>query len=132
MEPSAVPNQAVWESSICDSTYPCLHVTIQVCEICGAAAVNVIGGQASEASNAIITSMGVSSAPERIIYPPYPCSKLSSSIYRDGAASKCVPINTLASDIFSLCPLTSSGSSATADPFCAITDLETFQHPSRA
>ncbi|MCE3217179.1 hypothetical protein HAX54_010898 [Datura stramonium] len=34
-----------------------------ICEICGAAAVNVIGGQASEASNAIITSMGVSSAP---------------------------------------------------------------------
>ncbi|CAN4098782.1 unnamed protein product [Withania somnifera] len=34
-----------------------------ICEICGAAAVNVIGGLASEASNATTTAVGVSSAP---------------------------------------------------------------------
>ncbi|CAN4101008.1 unnamed protein product [Withania somnifera] len=34
-----------------------------ICEICGAVAVNVIGGPSSEASNATITAVGVSSAP---------------------------------------------------------------------
>lgn len=35
----------------------------RICEICGAAAVNVIGGQVSEANNATITNVGVSNAP---------------------------------------------------------------------
>ncbi|XP_015077342.1 uncharacterized protein LOC107021240 [Solanum pennellii] len=34
-----------------------------ICEICGAVAVNIIGGQASEPSNATIATVGVSSAP---------------------------------------------------------------------
>lgn len=35
----------------------------RICEICGAVAVNIIGGQASEPSNATIAAVGVSSAP---------------------------------------------------------------------
>ncbi|XP_016494784.1 uncharacterized protein LOC107813976 [Nicotiana tabacum] len=34
-----------------------------ICEICGATALNVTGGQANEANNATITTMGVSNAP---------------------------------------------------------------------
>ncbi|KAK6788182.1 hypothetical protein RDI58_016707 [Solanum bulbocastanum] len=39
------------------------EVCLRICEICGAVAVNVIGGQASEPSNTTIATVGVSSAP---------------------------------------------------------------------